>query len=156
MRGIIGSRIFEREDEFVEFAAFVRRLGEPIDEDLGTSLVVFIASAMRDLDGRHGSSLATSYEHACGKMVSISRRLCRWSSSERRFRVVRCCYFSRSRVGVSVAARKPERNGGDGNFRIEEAGWGGTCRKLQVKANKYACESRDLPSHVALVLSHLT
>jgi hypothetical protein len=33
----------------------MRCFGEPVDEDLRTSLVVFVAPTMRDLDGRHFS-----------------------------------------------------------------------------------------------------
>lgn len=73
----LGSLTFEPEDDVVKSAAFVRRLREPIYEHFCTGFVVLIASAMGDMDGRHFSFIAASPENLGGKLVSISRRMCR-------------------------------------------------------------------------------
>jgi len=70
----------ERRDNFIDFADFVRSLGEPVDEHFCANLVVLVASTMGDLNRCHASSLVASCEPPCSKMVSIVEGLCRWLS----------------------------------------------------------------------------
>ena len=51
--GVFACASLQRDDDTVKLAAGVCRVCKPVDEDLRTSLVVLVASAVGDLDGRH-------------------------------------------------------------------------------------------------------